>query len=108
MTMSLTEGPDVKVPVRPGLNRVFVRLPGAGDAIKVRANTAALSVCVAAGAVGFCAAPHCAGGDSGQVSVVNAFLSTWWNARQTFGEGAPQTGSQYVASGTLRGLQSTV
>jgi hypothetical protein len=40
--------------------------------------------------------------------VVNAFLSTWSNARQTFGEGAPQTGSQYVASGTLRGLQSTV
>lgn len=55
MTMSLSEGPQVKVPVRPGLNRVFVRLPGAGDAITVRANTAALSVCVAAGPVGFVA-----------------------------------------------------
>jgi hypothetical protein len=55
MTMSLTEGTETKVPVRPGLNRVFVRLPGAGDAIKVRANTAALSVCVASGPVGFVA-----------------------------------------------------
>ena len=53
--MSLTEGAEVKVPVRPGLNRVFVRLPGAGEAINVRANTAALSVCVAAGPVGFVA-----------------------------------------------------
>ena len=55
MTMSLSEGPEVKVPVRPGLNRVFVRLPGAGDAITVRANTAALSLCIASGPVGFVA-----------------------------------------------------
>jgi hypothetical protein len=55
MTMSLSDGSEAKVPVRPGLNRVFVRLPGAGDAINVRANTAALSVCVAAGPVGFVA-----------------------------------------------------
>ena len=55
MTMSLSEGKEVKVPVRPGLNRVFVRLPGAGDAINVRANTAALSVCIASGPVGFVA-----------------------------------------------------
>ena len=55
MTMSLSEGTETKVPVRPGLNRVFVRLSGAGDAIKVRANTAALSVCIAAGPVGFVA-----------------------------------------------------
>jgi len=55
MLLSLSEGPEVKVPVRPGLNRVFVRLPGAGDAITVRANTTALSVCVAAGPVGFLA-----------------------------------------------------
>ena len=55
LTMSLSEGPEVKVPVRPGLNRVFVRLPGAGDAIGVRANTAALSVCIASGPVGFVA-----------------------------------------------------
>jgi hypothetical protein len=55
MAMSLSEGSEVKVPVRPGLNRVFVRLPGAGDAINVRANTAALSVCIASGPVGFVA-----------------------------------------------------
>jgi hypothetical protein len=55
MTMSLSEGTETKVPVKPGLNRVFVRLSGAGDAIKVRANTAALSVCLASGPVGFVA-----------------------------------------------------
>jgi hypothetical protein len=55
MTMSLSDGRETKVPVRPGLNRVFVRLPGAGDAITVRANTAALSVCIASGPVGFVA-----------------------------------------------------
>jgi hypothetical protein len=59
MTMSLAGGTDrgtaTKVPVHPGLNRVYVRLPGAGDAIDVRANTAALAVCVAAGPVGFLA-----------------------------------------------------
>ncbi|BBX00166.1 hypothetical protein BST36_20270 [Mycolicibacterium moriokaense] len=55
LTMSLSEGVEVKVPVRPGLNRVFVRLPGAGDAIDVRANTAALSVCISPGPVGFVA-----------------------------------------------------
>jgi hypothetical protein len=55
MMLSLSEGDEVKVPVRPGLNRVYVRLPGAGDAITVRANTAALSVCIASGPVGFVA-----------------------------------------------------
>ncbi|ORB32090.1 hypothetical protein [Mycolicibacterium parafortuitum] len=55
ITLSLSEGDEVKVPVHPGLNRVFVRLPGAGDTITVSANTAALSVCVAAGPVGFVA-----------------------------------------------------
>ncbi|MGV9799061.1 hypothetical protein ACWDTP_13505 [Mycobacterium sp. NPDC003449] len=55
LTMSLGEGPETKVPVRPGLNRVFVRLPGAGDAILVRANTSALSVCISPGPVGFLA-----------------------------------------------------
>ena len=53
MTMSLSEGVDTRVPVHPGLNRVFVRLPGAGNAIRMRANTASLSVCIAAGPVGF-------------------------------------------------------
>jgi hypothetical protein len=55
LMMSLSEGRETKVPVRPGLNRVFVRLPGAGDAINVLANTAALSVCLASGPVGFLA-----------------------------------------------------
>jgi hypothetical protein len=53
MTMSLSEGTDTRVSVHPGLNRVYVRLPGAGDDIRVRANTAALSVCVAVGPVGY-------------------------------------------------------
>jgi hypothetical protein len=55
MTLSLTQGPHVKVPVHPGLNRVFARLPGAGDAITLRANTTALSLCIASGPVGFLA-----------------------------------------------------
>ncbi|OBF45696.1 hypothetical protein A5787_12525 [Mycobacterium sp. 852002-50816_SCH5313054-b] len=55
MTLALSEGPDVKVLVHPGLNRVFVRLPGAGDALNVRANTTALALCLAAGPVGFVA-----------------------------------------------------
>jgi hypothetical protein len=55
LTMSLTEGAETKVPLHPGLNRVYVRLSGAGDAINVRANTAALSVCIASGPVGFLA-----------------------------------------------------
>jgi hypothetical protein len=55
MTLSLTQGPDVKVPVHPGLNRFYARLPGAGDAITVRANTTALALCIASGPVGFLA-----------------------------------------------------
>ena len=55
MTLTMAEGPDVKVPVHPGLNRVFARLPGAGDAITVRANTTALALCIASGPVGFLA-----------------------------------------------------
>ncbi|WP_186245083.1 hypothetical protein [Mycobacterium simulans] len=55
ITLSLSDGPETKVPVHPGLNRVFVRLPGAGDAITVRANTTALAVCIASGPVGFLA-----------------------------------------------------
>lgn len=57
MTLSLSEGPEVKAPVHPGLNRVYVRLPGAGDTITVRADTAALSVCIASGPVGYAAPP---------------------------------------------------
>jgi len=53
ITLSLSEGPQTKVPVHPGLNRLYARLPGAGNAITVRADTAALAVCVAAGPVGY-------------------------------------------------------
>jgi uncharacterized protein YukE len=42
------------------------------------------------------------------VSVLNAFLSTWSHARQTYGEGTPQSGAQYDGSSTLKQLQSTV
>ena len=55
MTLALSDGPDVRVRVRPGLNRVFVRLPGAGDRVSVRADTAALSVCIASGPIGYLA-----------------------------------------------------
>lgn len=53
MTLSLSDGPQTKVPLHPGLNHVYVRLPGAGNAIDVRADTAALAVCIAAGPVGY-------------------------------------------------------
>ncbi|CQD04968.1 transmembrane protein [Mycobacterium europaeum] len=55
MTLAMTQGPEARVPVHPGLNRVFVRLPGAGDAITVRAKTTALALCLASGPVGFLA-----------------------------------------------------
>jgi hypothetical protein len=51
------ESPPTKVPVHPGLNRVFVRIPGAGSAVVARAGTAALSVCLGAGPVGYVAPP---------------------------------------------------
>jgi hypothetical protein len=53
LTLWLSDGPRVKVPVHPGLNRLFVRLPGAGNPITVQADTAALAVCIAAGPVGY-------------------------------------------------------
>ena len=55
MLVSLDQGTETRVPVRPGLNRVFVRLPGAGTTITVEAQTAALSICLASGPVGFVA-----------------------------------------------------
>lgn len=55
LTLSLSEGAETKVPVRGGLNRVYARLPGAGDAINVAANTSALAVCIASGPVGYLA-----------------------------------------------------
>lgn len=53
LTLALSDGTATRVPAHPGLNRIYVRLPGAGNAIRVRANTAALSVCIAAGPVGY-------------------------------------------------------
>lgn len=55
VVLSLPVGREMKVPLKPGLNRVYVRLSGAGDAITVRADTAALTVCVASGPVGYLA-----------------------------------------------------
>ncbi len=55
MVLSLPEGPETKVGVRPGLNRVFVRLSGAGDSVTVHAATTALALCLASGPVGYIA-----------------------------------------------------
>lgn len=55
LLLSLPEGPVTRVPVKPGLNRTFVRISGAGDAIIVRAATTSLTVCVASGPVGYLA-----------------------------------------------------
>ena len=57
LVLSLPVGPETRVPVKPGLNRVYVRLSGAGDAITVWSATSALTVCVASGPVGYLA-PH--------------------------------------------------
>lgn len=40
------------------------------------------------------------------MTVLGAFYSTWDNARQTYGQGTPQTGEQYDNSSTLRSLES--
>ncbi len=53
VVFSLPVGPETRVAVKPGLNRVYVRLSGAGESITVRAATAALTVCLAAGPVGY-------------------------------------------------------
>jgi hypothetical protein len=55
LIFSLPSGLETKVAVKPGLNRVYVRLPGAGEAVTVRAATAALTVCLASGPVGYLA-----------------------------------------------------
>jgi hypothetical protein len=55
LVVSLPVGAETKVAVKPGLNRVYVRLSGAGEAIAVRPATAALTVCVASGPVGYLA-----------------------------------------------------
>ena len=55
LTVSLPVGPETSVAVKPGLNRVYVRLSGAGDTVVARADTAALAVCLASGPVGYLA-----------------------------------------------------
>jgi hypothetical protein len=55
LLLSLPVGREARVAVKPGLNRVYVRLSGAGDAINVAAATASLTVCVASGPVGYLA-----------------------------------------------------
>jgi len=55
MQLSLPVGTPTRVPVKPGLNRVYVRLSGAGQQIAVQAETAALAVCLASGPVGYLA-----------------------------------------------------
>ena len=55
LLLSLPVGPQTRVPIKPGLNRAYVRLSGAGDAITIEAATTALTVCVASGPVGFLA-----------------------------------------------------
>ena len=57
MLISLPVGPETSVALKPGLNRVYVRLSGAGDAISVQATTASLAICLASGPVGYLA-PH--------------------------------------------------
>lgn len=55
LLLSLPVGAQTRVPVEPGLNRAYVRLSGAGDAVMVTPATTALTVCVASGPVGFLA-----------------------------------------------------
>jgi hypothetical protein len=55
LVVSLPVGTETKVAVKPGLNRVYVRLSGAGETIAIRPATAALTVCVASGPVGYLA-----------------------------------------------------
>ncbi|MEN4475554.1 EspA/EspE family type VII secretion system effector [Mycolicibacterium cosmeticum] len=42
------------------------------------------------------------------MSVLDAFLSTWSKARETFGTGTPQSGERFDQSASLRQMQSTV
>ena len=42
------------------------------------------------------------------MGVLDAFMSTWSKARETFGQGVPQTGDRFDQSGPLQQLQTTV
>jgi len=43
-----------------------------------------------------------------RLSVLDAFESTWSNARSTFGDGTPETGAQFDGSAKLTRLQNSV
>ena len=43
-----------------------------------------------------------------RLSVLDAFESTWSNARSTFGDGTPETGAQFDGSAKLTQLQNSV
>jgi EspA/EspE family len=40
--------------------------------------------------------------------MLDGFMSTWSKARETFGQGVPQTGERFDQSGSLRQMQTTV
>lgn len=42
------------------------------------------------------------------MGVLDGFISTWSNARETFGQGVPATGEQFDDSGPLTTMQSNV
>ena len=42
------------------------------------------------------------------MGVLDGFISTWSNARETFGQGVPATGEQFDKSGPLTTMQSNV
>jgi uncharacterized protein YukE len=46
--------------------------------------------------------------EGARVGVLDAFESTWSNARSTFGQGTPQGGAQFDNSARLRQMQSDV
>ncbi len=55
IALSLAEGPETKVAVKPGLNRIYVRLSGAGEFVNATASTANIAVCLASGPIGYLA-----------------------------------------------------
>ncbi|MGW1741909.1 hypothetical protein ACWCPQ_24240 [Nocardia sp. NPDC001965] len=57
LTVGLERGSRAEVPVRPGLNTVFVRVTGSGSALIVRNRTPESAVCLATGPVGVASYP---------------------------------------------------
>ncbi|MFI6997855.1 hypothetical protein [Nocardia sp. NPDC050175] len=52
LSVALEHGKSVKVPVRQGLDTVFVRIVGSGSALRIASRTAGLTVCLGSGPVG--------------------------------------------------------